>query len=72
MELMSDEIWQKIHKEIGNDIMDIVMDFQAGRVSAGDTMDRIALHCDYAYTEGTIKPNNTHLSHGLALMVTPK
>ncbi len=34
--------WQVVFDAVGFDIMDIVMDFQAGRKSAGQTMDRIS------------------------------
>ena len=60
---MDEETWQKIHEEMGCDIMSIVMDFQAGRVSAGDTMDRIGLHCEAAYRAGQsqLKAENERL-----------
>ena len=54
IETMSDENWNNIQEKTGDDILGIVMDFRAGRVSAGDTMDRVALHCDCAYMEGVI------------------
>jgi len=34
--------WQVVFDAVGFDIMDIVMDFQAGRKSAGQTMDRVS------------------------------
>lgn len=58
---MPDEVWRRIQKNTGEDIMDIVMDalnndfgetFKNGRVKAGDTMDRISRHCEEAFRQG--------------------
>jgi len=42
--------WQVVFDAVGFDVMDIVMDFQTGRKSAGQTMDRIS---DFAIAAAT-------------------
>lgn len=37
--------WEKVNQRCGEDIIDIVMDIVYGRVSAGDTMERINKRC---------------------------
>jgi len=49
---MNDEQWQRVHEETGTDILTIVMDLVRGRVRAGDTMDRILVHCMACYRAG--------------------
>lgn len=52
---MNERDWDAINDETGLDLLDIVMDCLHGRISAGDTIDRIAARCDAAFKRGILR-----------------
>jgi len=49
---MSEEQWKSVQEKTGTCILHIVMDVLAGRITAGQCMDKIEEHCVACYQEG--------------------
>ena len=44
--LLSDEDWEKINSDTGDDVVGMVIGYKLGNITSGELMDKIALRCD--------------------------